>query len=58
MKRKHIKKALESSTPMNGIYSLIPPSKREAFKKFAAGFGFTEEKINNILSNERQRLHR
>lgn len=58
MRKKHIEKALKSDMPINGMFALIPEKKREAFKKFAAGFGFTEEKINNILSNERQRLHR
>lgn len=52
MKKKQLKKALNSNTPMNSMYALIPPERRNAFKKFAALFGFTDEKIKNILAKE------
>ena len=53
MRKKKIRKALASRTPINSIYSLlVPAQQREAFKKFAAGFGFTEEKINQLLKQE------
>ncbi|MCM1031566.1 MAG: hypothetical protein NC410_09040 [Oscillibacter sp.] len=55
MKKKQIKKALESNTPMNSMYALIPPERRNAFKKFAAMFGFSEENIKNILAKENGR---
>ncbi len=55
MKKKQLKKALESNTPINSMYSLIPPERRNAFKKFASLFGFTDEKIKNILAQENDR---
>lgn len=47
-------KAIKSETPINSLYSLIPNDKRKAFKRFASCFGFTEENIKNILSNEKR----
>lgn len=47
MKKKQVQKALKSDTPINSIYSLIPDNRMQAFKKFAARFGFTEERIKN-----------
>lgn len=55
MKKKHLRKALNSNKPINGLYGLIPPERRNAFKKFASAFGFTEEKIKNILAHENER---
>lgn len=49
---KQLRKALKSDKPANSMYSLIPLEKRNAFKKFAALFGFTEEKIKDILAKE------
>ncbi|WP_199610194.1 hypothetical protein [Bacteroides sp. AM23-12] len=54
MKNKEIKKALKSDTPINSMYSLIPNNKMQAFKKFAAQFGFTEERIKTVLENEKR----
>lgn len=54
MRKKQIRKALNSEMPINSIYSLIPEKKRKAFKRFASCFGFTEENIKNILQNERR----
>lgn len=56
MKRKEVEKALKSECPINGMFALIPEKKMKAFKKFAKQFGFTEEKINDILTNEKQNL--
>ncbi len=55
MKNKQIQKALSSNTPINSMYSLIPDSRMRAFKKFAARFGFTEERINSVLENEKRK---
>lgn len=55
MKKKQLKKALESNTPINNMYRLIPAERRNAFKKFASLFGFTDEKIKNILAQENDR---
>ena len=54
MKKQQIKKALKSDTPINSLYSLIPNNKMQAFKKFAARFGFTEERIKTVLENEKR----
>lgn len=56
MKNKDFKKALESDRTINSMFALIPEKKMKAFKKFAKQFGFTEEKINAILTNEKQKL--
>ena len=47
MKNKQLKKALKSNTPINSLYALIPAGQRDAFKKFAAMFGFNDEKIKD-----------
>ena len=52
MKNKQVRKALKSDTPINSMYALIPDNRMRAFKKFAARFGFTEERIKSVLENE------
>lgn len=54
MRKKQIKKALKSDTPINSMYSLIPDNRMRAFKKFAALFGFTEGRIKTVLENEKR----
>ena len=54
MRKKQVIKALKSETPINSMYSLIPQNRKEAFKRFAASFVFTEENIKKILSNEKR----
>lgn len=54
MKNKEIKKALKSDTPINSMYALIPGDRMRPFKKFAASFGFTEERIKSVLDNEKR----
>jgi hypothetical protein len=54
MRSKQIRKALKSDTPINSMYALIPESRRDAFKRFASYFGFTENNIKSILSNEKR----
>lgn len=53
MKAKQIRKAVKSEKPINGLYALIPKERRNEFKKFASLFGFSEERIKNILEQER-----
>lgn len=53
MRKKQMLKAIKSETPINNMYSLIPTDKRNAFKRFASCFGFTEERIKKILSEEK-----
>ena len=54
MKNKQVRKALKSDTPINSMYALIPDNRMLAFKKFAARFGFTEERIKSVLENEKR----
>lgn len=54
MKNKEIKKALKSDTSINSMYALIPGDRMPSFKKFAARFGFTEERIKSVLDNEKR----
>ena len=54
MKNKEIKKALKSDTPINSMYALLSGCRMGAFKKFAARFGFTEERIKSVLDNEKR----
>ena len=54
MKKKQVRKALKSDTPINSMYSLIPDNRMRAVKKFAALFGFTEERIKTVLENEKR----
>lgn len=51
-RQKEIKKALKSDKPINAMYSMIPKKDINKFLSFAKFFGYTEEKIKNILSNE------
>ena len=53
MKNKQVRKALKSDT-INSMYALIPDNRMRAFKKFAARFGFTEERIKSVLENEKR----
>lgn len=55
MKNSAVRKALESGTPLNALYGLIPLEKRVAFKKFAARMGISEMQIQTILEHEKQR---
>lgn len=53
MKRKDVNNALKSGTPLNNLFALIPQKRMKAFKKFARGFGFTDERIDRLLRSER-----
>ena len=52
---KQVQKALSSNTPIISMYSLIPDNRMRAFKKVAARVGFTEERINSVLENEKRK---
>lgn len=45
---------IKSEKPINSMYRMIPKSRMDEFKRFAAIFGFTEENIENILSKEKE----
>lgn len=54
MKKKQVRKAMKSNTPINSMYALIPPNRREAFRQFASKFGFDKERIKSALENEKR----
>lgn len=54
LRKNKIKKALKSDSPINDMYALIPNNKLRDFQKFAARFGFTENKIKLILEKEKR----
>lgn len=45
---------IKGEKPINSMYRMIPKSRMDEFKRFAAIFGFTEENIENILSKEKE----
>lgn len=53
MRRKKVKKLAKVENPMNAIYDAFSPQQRAAFKRFAALFGYSEERIRGLLKDER-----
>ncbi len=54
MRRKKVKKLVKMEKPMNAIYDAFSPQQRAAFKRFAALFGYSEERIRGLLKDERE----
>lgn len=54
MKGSTVQKALESSTPLNSLYTLIPENRRKALDRFVRCFGMNPEKLHEALERERQ----
>lgn len=53
MKDSTIRKALESNTPLNSLYSLIPQDKRKALDRFVRCFGLNPARLHEALERER-----
>ena len=53
MRRKKVKRLVQDKTPMNALWNAFNPRQRAAFKRFAGAFGYSEERISNILRDER-----
>lgn len=53
MRRKKLKKMVRGKTPMNAIWDAMGNEQRAAFKRFAALFGYSEERIRELLKEER-----
>lgn len=53
MRQKKVKRLVKGKTPMNALYDAFSPRQRAAFKRFAGAFGYSEERIRNILKDER-----
>lgn len=49
-----LKKAAESKRPFTDMYKLIPANKKKDFMEFAKMFGFTEEKLKEVLTKEKE----
>ena len=46
---KQIQQALKSDNPARSLYGLIPKNRRKDFEAFAKQFGFTPEKIRELI---------
>lgn len=53
MRKKKVKRLIQGKNPMNALYDAFSPQQRAAFKRFAGAFGYSEERIKNILRDER-----
>lgn len=53
MKGSAIRKALESNTPLNSLYALIPQDRRKALDRFVRYFGLNPTGLHEALERER-----
>lgn len=53
MKSSAIRKALESNTPLNSLYALVPQDKRKALNRFVRCFGLNPAGLHEALERER-----
>lgn len=53
MKNSTVRKALESGTPLNSLYALIPQDKRKALERFIRCFGLDPAGLHEALDRER-----
>ncbi len=53
MKGSAIRKALESNTPLNSLYALIPQDRRKALDRFVRCFGLNPAGLHEALERER-----
>lgn len=53
MRQKKVKRLTKGKNPMNALYDALSPRQRAEFKRFAGAFGYSEERIRNILRDER-----
>lgn len=54
MKSSTVRKALESGTPLNSLYALIPENRRAALDRFVRCFGLSPAKLHEALEQERR----
>lgn len=52
MKGSTVRKALESGTPLNSLYTLIPANRREALGRFVRCFGLNPSELYDALRQE------
>lgn len=53
MKAPDVSRALESGTPLNSLYALIPPDRRKALDRFVRCFGLNPAGLHEALERER-----
>ncbi len=54
MKTSAVRKAVESDTPLNALYALIPDNRRKALDRFVRCFGLSPAKLHEALERERK----
>lgn len=54
MKGSTVRKALESGTPLNALYALIPENRRKALDQFLRLFGKSTDDLHKALEKERK----
>lgn len=54
MKGSSVRKALESGTPLNSLYALIPENRRAALDRFLRLFGKSTDDLHKALERERK----
>lgn len=54
MKGSTVRKALESVTPLNALYALIPDNRRKALDRFLQLFGKSTDDLHEVLERERK----
>ncbi len=53
MKTPAVRKAVNSDTPPNSLYALIPENRRKALDRFVRCFGLSPAKLHEALKRER-----
>lgn len=53
MKGSTVRKALESDTPLNSLYAIIPENRHKALDRFVRCFGLSPAKLHEALERER-----
>lgn len=55
MKAPDVRRALESNTPLNSLYALIPQDRRKALDRFIRCFGLSITGLQEALEKELQK---
>lgn len=53
MKAPNVRRALESGTPLNSLYALVPQDHRKALDRFVRYFGLNPTGLHEALERER-----
>lgn len=55
MNSNDVRRALESNTPLNSLYALVPQDKRKALDRFVRCFGLSISGLQEALEKELQK---